>query len=87
MPVYDETRMEFDGISRGVPERAAIITCLNDDHSVYRVKYENDTLSPFYGTDGSRPTIACSTVTDYWLSDEGRAAYDQKVAQHFAKKQ
>ena len=27
--------------------------------------FENDRLSPFYGTDGSEPTIPCCTQTDY----------------------
>ena len=30
-----------------------------------RVKYENDRLSPFYGADGSAPTIPCCSHTDY----------------------
>ena len=216
MPVYDPTRFVFDGISRGVPEKAAIVTTLNDDDSVFRVtgcaafgarensyricakkgqvenlrdgtgrvllsynswdvpadvscatscyvpllkdkdaalaastghgggdffvvreflncirenrrpefdvyfattmasvailghrsmlengvpydipdfrkeedrvKYENDTLSPFYGTDGTEPTIAATNHPDYWLSAEGRAEYDRKVKEHFEKK-
>lgn len=28
-------------------------------------KYENDRLSPFYGTDGSEPTLPCCSHTDY----------------------
>ena len=209
MPVYDSTRIDFNGISRGVPERAAIITTLNDDDSVFRVtgcaafgvhessyrvcaekgqveslrdgsnkvllnynkwdlpenvsstsscyipilddkdaalaetaghgggdffvmrefldcirenkrpefdvyfgttmasvailghrsmlengvpydipdfrkeedrvKYENDNLSPFYGTDGTEPTIAATNRPDYWLSPEGRAEYDRRA--------
>ena len=209
MPVYDPIRIDFNGISRGVPERAAIITTLNDDDSVFRVtgcaafgahensyricaekgqvenlrdgtgrvllnynkwdlpenvssasscyvpilkdkdaalaaaaghgggdffvvrefldcirenkrpefdvyfgttmasvailghrsmlesgvpydipdfrkeedrvKYENDNLSPFYGTDGTEPTIAATARPDYWLSAEGRAEYDRRV--------
>lgn len=216
MPVYDPVRFDYNGISRGVPERAAIVTTLNDDHSVFRVtgcaafgahensyrvcaengqvenlrdgtgrvllnynswqvpegvpaprscyvpklrdkdaelakkaghgggdffvireflncirenkrpefdvyfattmasvailghrsmlengvpydipdfrneedrvKYENDTLSPFYGTDGTEPTIACSNFIDYWLTDEGRAEYDRKVKEKLASK-
>jgi hypothetical protein len=27
--------------------------------------YENDRLSPFYGTDGSKPTIPCCSHTDF----------------------
>ena len=48
-----------------------------------RVKYENDTLSPFYGTDGTEPTIAATNRPDYWLSAEGRAVYDKKVEEFF----
>ena len=36
LPVVAPMEQE-NGISKGVPERAAIITCLNDDNSVYRV--------------------------------------------------
>ena len=51
-----------------------------------RAKYENDTLNPFYGTDGTEPTIACSNFIDYWLTDEGRAEYDRKVKEKLANK-
>jgi predicted dehydrogenase len=44
-----------------------------------RVKYENDNLSPFYGTDGTEPTIAATSRPDYWLSAEGRDEYDRRV--------
>ena len=44
-----------------------------------RKKYENDHLSPFYGTDGTEPTIVATNRPDYWLSAEGRAEYDRKV--------
>lgn len=37
MPVYTPELEQYNGISRGIPEKAAIITCLNDDDSVYRV--------------------------------------------------
>ncbi len=30
-----------------------------------RKLYENDRLSPFYGSDGSKPTIPCCSITDY----------------------
>lgn len=35
-----------------------------------RKKYENDTISPFYGTDGSLPTIRCCSHNDQQISDE-----------------
>lgn len=31
----------------------------------YRKQYENDRLTPFYGSDGSEPTIPCCSHTDY----------------------
>lgn len=37
MPVYAPIGEGHNGISKGVPERAAVITCLNDDESVFRV--------------------------------------------------
>lgn len=30
-----------------------------------RKQYENDRLTPFYGSDGSKPNIPCCSVTDY----------------------
>ncbi len=30
-----------------------------------RKKYENDRITPFYGTDGSEPNIPCCSHTDY----------------------
>jgi len=50
-----------------------------------RVKYENDTLTPFYGTDGSEPTIAGSNREYYWATEEGRAEYDEYVKQYKEK--
>lgn len=35
-----------------------------------RKKYENDTLSPFYYSDGRTPTIACCSNVDYAPSEE-----------------
>ena len=32
--------------------------------------YENDRLSPFYGEDGSEPTLPCCSHPDYKPSDE-----------------
>ena len=41
-----------------------------------RVKYENDTLTPFYGSDGSEPTIRPSNHTVNF-SPEEMARYDE----------
>lgn len=42
-----------------------------------RVKYENDTVTPFYGTDGSEPTIRHCSDPDFKLTDEKIARYDE----------
>lgn len=35
-----------------------------------RAKYENDRLTPFYGADGSAPTLPCGSHTDYRPTDK-----------------
>jgi hypothetical protein len=35
-----------------------------------RAKYENDRLTPFYGADGSAPTLPCCSHTDYRPTDK-----------------
>jgi hypothetical protein len=35
-----------------------------------RKKYENDRLSPFYGSDGSKPDIPCCSHTDFKPNDK-----------------
>lgn len=40
-----------------------------------RKRYENDNETPFYGTDGSKPTIPCCSVTDYSPTKEQFEAY------------
>ncbi|MBE6631299.1 MAG: Gfo/Idh/MocA family oxidoreductase [Ruminococcaceae bacterium] len=42
-----------------------------------RLKYENDRLTPFYGADGSEPTIASSARPDMCMTPEGRTKYDK----------
>ena len=34
-----------------------------------RIKWENDTLYPFYGMDGSEPTLPCSSHPEFKPSD------------------
>ncbi|MBQ9777355.1 MAG: hypothetical protein IJW22_00375, partial [Clostridia bacterium] len=51
-----------------------------------RVKYENDHSSPFYGTDGTEPSIPCTAYPDFWMTDEGRAEYDKRVKEKLANK-
>ena len=45
-----------------------------------RKAYENDTLTPFYGTDGSQPTIRSTNREIYCLTPEGRAKYDAEMS-------
>lgn len=40
-----------------------------------RVLYENDRETPFYGTDGSEPTISCCSHTDFAPSETQRRAF------------
>ena len=51
-----------------------------------RKKYENDTISPFWGSDGTPPSIAPSVMPDYHtLTEEGRARYD-RMAEEYREK-
>ena len=52
-----------------------------------REKFRHDTLTPFYGTDGSEPSIPCSANSFYGLTDSGRAEYDERVKVHFENKE
>lgn len=40
-----------------------------------RIKYENDRLTPFFGSDGSVPDLPCCSVTDYRPDKEQFEAY------------
>lgn len=40
----------------------------NDENA--RKEYENDRLTPFYGSDGSKPNIPCCSVTDFKPAQE-----------------
>ena len=44
-----------------------------------RVQYENDRETPFFGSDGSEPTIPCCSVTDYRPTDEQIKAYYEAI--------
>lgn len=44
-----------------------------------RVKYENDTLSPFYGKNGEAPTVPCCSDPDYKPSDKKLEAYEDML--------
>ena len=45
------------------------------------VKYENDHLSPFFGTDGSEPNMPWSAFPSKWYNEEGIARYDEIASQ------
>lgn len=45
-----------------------------------RKKYENDTLTPFFGDDGSEPTIPCCSHPDYKACEEDVAEYRRVLA-------
>ena len=42
-----------------------------------RVKYENDYLSPFYGKDGSEPTLPCCSHPDYAPTEKQQELNDR----------
>jgi len=44
-----------------------------------RVKYENDRLTPFWGYDGSAPTLPCCSHPDYKPTEEQISAFDQML--------
>lgn len=45
-----------------------------------RIKYENDTLTPFFGSDGSEPTMPCCSRPDYRPSEEQLSKYRELVS-------
>lgn len=44
-----------------------------------RKQYENDRLTPFFGTDGSKPNIPCCSKTDYKPSEEQLKKYIEVI--------
>jgi len=46
-----------------------------------RQKYENDYLTPFYGTDGSKPTLPCCSNPDYRPTEEQLKNYLELVSE------
>lgn len=45
----------------------------------WRVKYENDRLTPFFGPDGEAPTIACCSHPDYRPTEEQFRLYKEDL--------
>ena len=77
--VYCATTMASVGIlahrslmERGVPYDIPDFRNEND-----RARYENDVLSPFYGADGSEPTLPCCSHPDYKPCAEDVEAYEK----------
>jgi hypothetical protein len=44
-----------------------------------RKKYENDFLSPFWGADGSAPTLPCCSHPDYRPSERQMELYFEEL--------
>ena len=47
----------------------------------YCKQYENDRLTPFYGSDGSEPNIPCCSHHDYRPSEEQLKNYHEAIKQ------
>jgi DNA mismatch repair ATPase MutL len=72
LDVYCATTMASVGIlaHRSLLERGVPYDIPDFRKEEDRVKYENDTLTPFYGSDGSEPTLPCCSHPDYIPSEE-----------------
>ena len=67
-------------LERGVPYD------IPDFHSEEaRKKYENDTLTPFYGADGSAPSLPCCSHTEHEPSERELAEYRALLADETVK--
>ncbi|MBQ9080345.1 MAG: Gfo/Idh/MocA family oxidoreductase [Clostridia bacterium] len=74
-PVFDEyfaTTAASVGIlsHRSLLERGVPYDIPDFHREEDRKKYENDTISPFYGSDGTEPTIPCCSHPGYMASQE-----------------
>ena len=79
--VYFATKMSATAIlahrsllQKGVPYDVPDFRCEED-----RVKWENDTISPFWGSDGSAPTIQCGTDPDFGPSPEQFRTFRREI--------
>lgn len=79
--VYFATTMASVGIlaHRSLLERGIPYDIPDFRREEDRKKYENDTLSPFYGTDGSTPSIECCSHPKEW-TEEAITEYDARIA-------
>lgn len=74
-PVFDEyfaTTTASVGIlaHRSLLERGVPYDIPDFHREEDRVKYENDHLTPFYGSDGSEPTLPCCSHPDYMATQQ-----------------
>ena len=47
-----------------------------------RIKWENDRLSPFYGSDGSKPTLPCCSNPDYAPTEAQLRLYNKVIKEY-----
>ena len=75
--VYFATKMSAVGIlaHRSLLERGVPYDVPDFRKEEDRIKWENDTLSPFYGMDGSEPTLPCSSHPEFKPTDAQLNAY------------
>ena len=81
--VYFATTMASVGIlgHRSLLERGVPYDIPDFHNEEDRVKYENDHISPFWGNDGSEPTIRATSNPDFCVTQEEMDAYDRKMAE------
>ncbi len=79
LDVYVAVRMAAVGILgfRSLLERGVPYDIPDFKKEEDRRKYENDRLTPFWGDDGSAPTLPCCTNPDYKPSDEMVARFNE----------
>lgn len=77
--VYFSTTMASVAIlaHRGILEGGKVYDIPDFRKEEDRVKYENDTATPFWGSDGSAPTIPCCSVTDYEPTEYQKKAFSE----------
>ena len=80
--VYFATRLASVGIlaHRSVMENGVPYDIPDFRREEDRVQYENDWLTPFWGSDGTVPTIPASSRPDYKPSEEEIAAYNKIIS-------
>ena len=81
--VYFATTMASVGIlgHRSLLERGVPYDIPDFHKEEDRVRYENDHISPFWGPDGSEPTIRATSNPDFSVTPEEMDVYDRKMAE------